>query len=40
LGLILAASLFTLGILTFVYTFVKSGLPVGEIDTLAAAEVA
>jgi nitric oxide reductase subunit B len=40
LGLILAAGLFTLGILTFVYTFVKSGLPVGEIDALAAAEVA
>ena len=30
--------LFTLGILAFVYTFVKSGLPVGEVDALAAAE--
>ena len=39
-GLILAAGLFTLGILAFVYTFVQSGLPVGEIDALAAAEVA
>ena len=39
-GLILAAGLFTLGILAFIYTFVKSGLPVGEVDTLAAAEVA
>ena len=39
-GLILAAGLFTLGILAFVYTFVKSGLPIGEVDALAAAEVA
>jgi nitric oxide reductase subunit B len=39
-GLILAAGLFTLGILAFVYTFVKSGLPLGEVDALAAAEVA
>ena len=39
-GLILAASLFTLGILAFVYTFVRSGLPRGEVDALAAAEAA
>jgi nitric oxide reductase subunit B len=39
-GLILAAGLFTLGILAFVYTFVKSGLLIGEVDALAAAEVA
>jgi nitric oxide reductase subunit B len=39
LGLILAAGLFTLGILAFVYTFVQSGLPIGEVDARAAAEV-
>jgi nitric oxide reductase subunit B len=39
-GLVLAAGLFTLGILAFVYTFVKSGLPAGEVDVLAGAEVA
>ena len=39
-GLILAAGLFTLGILAFVYTFVKSGRPIGEVDALAATEVA
>jgi nitric oxide reductase subunit B len=39
-GLILAAGLFTLGILAFIYTFVRSGLPIGEIEALATAEVA
>ena len=40
LGLILAAGLFTLGILTFIYTFAKSGWPAGEVDALATAEMA
>jgi nitric oxide reductase subunit B len=39
-GLILAASLFALGILAFVYTFVRSGWPVGEVHPQGAAEVA
>jgi nitric oxide reductase subunit B len=40
LGLILAAGLFTLGVLAFIYTFVKSGWPAGEVDALAVAEMA
>jgi nitric oxide reductase subunit B len=40
LGLVLAASLFTLGILAFVYTFVQSGRPLGEVDAQATAEFA
>jgi nitric oxide reductase subunit B len=40
LGLILAASLFALGIVAFVYTFLRSGWPVGEVDPHLAAEVA
>ena len=39
LGLILAAGLFTLGILAFIHTFVKSGWPAGEVDALATAEM-
>jgi hypothetical protein len=39
-GLILAAGLFTLGILAFVYTFVRSGWPVGEVNPQPVAEVA
>ena len=39
-GLILAAGLFALGILAFVYTFVRSGWPVGEVDTQMTAEAA
>jgi nitric oxide reductase subunit B len=39
-GLILAAGLFALGILAFVYTFVRSGWPVGEVDTPMTAEAA
>ena len=37
-GLILAAGLFALGILAFVYTFVRSGWPVGEVDSPMTAE--
>jgi nitric oxide reductase subunit B len=40
LGLVLAASLFTLGILAFVYTFLQSGRPVGEVNPHATAEFA
>jgi nitric oxide reductase subunit B len=39
-GLILAAGLFTLGILAFVYTFVRSGWPVGEVNPQPVTEVA
>jgi nitric oxide reductase subunit B len=39
-GLILAAGLFALGILAFVYTFVRSGWPVGEVDAQRTAEAA
>jgi nitric oxide reductase subunit B len=39
-GLILAAGLFALGILAFVYTFVRSGWPVGEVDPQLTAEAA
>ena len=38
-GLILAACLFTAGIAAFVYTFVKSGWPVGEVNSTATAEL-
>jgi nitric oxide reductase subunit B len=38
-GLILAASLFAVGIAAFVYTFVKSGWPVGEVNSPATAEL-
>jgi nitric oxide reductase subunit B len=31
LGLVLAASLFTLGIIAFVYNFIRFGPPVGEV---------
>jgi nitric oxide reductase subunit B len=34
-GLILAAGLFTLGIGAFIYTFIRSGLPVGEVTANA-----
>jgi nitric oxide reductase subunit B len=37
IGLILAAALFATGIAAFVYTFVKSGWPVGEVNSPAAA---
>ncbi len=33
IGVVLAASLFTMGIIAFIYNFIKSGLPVGEIVT-------
>ena len=36
-GVILAACLFTIGIAAFVYTFVKSGWPVGEIESPSTA---
>ena len=39
-GLVLAAMLFTLGIAAFIYTFIQSGLPVGDVDPQAALEVA
>jgi nitric oxide reductase subunit B len=39
-GLILAAGLFALGIVAFVYTFVRSGWPVGEVNPQGAVEVA
>ena len=32
IGLILAASLFTVGIACFIYTFIRYGLPVGELE--------
>jgi len=38
-GLILAASLFTAGIAAFIYTFVKSGWPVGEVNAPATADL-
>jgi nitric oxide reductase subunit B len=38
-GLILAASLFAAGIAAFVYTFVKSGWPVGEVNAPATADL-
>jgi nitric oxide reductase subunit B len=37
-GLILAASLFTLGILAFVFVFVRSGLPRGRVSAPGEAE--
>ena len=37
---ILAAGLFALGIVAFVYTFVRSGWPVGEVNPQGAVEVA
>ena len=39
-GLILAAALFSVGILAFVYSFVKSGWPVGEVNASAPPEYA
>jgi nitric oxide reductase subunit B len=39
-GLVLAASLFALGILAFVYTFVRSGWPVGEVHPQGVVEAA
>ena len=39
-GLILAAALFSVGILAYVYTFVKSGWPVGEVNPSATPEYA
>ena len=39
-GVVLAAALFTVGILAFVYTFVKSGWPVGEVNPSATPEYA
>lgn len=39
-GVVLAAALFTLGILAFVYTFVKSGWPVGEVNASVTPEYA
>jgi nitric oxide reductase subunit B len=36
LGLILAASLFTLGIGAFIYNFIRHGLPAGEVSRAAA----
>jgi nitric oxide reductase subunit B len=39
-GLIVAAGLFALGILAFVYTFVRSGWPVGEVHAQGTVEVA
>ncbi len=38
-GLILAACLFALGIAAFVYTFVKSGWPVGEVNSPETVEL-
>ena len=37
-GLILAASLFTVGISAFIWVFIRSGMPVAELDTLGGAE--
>ena len=31
-GLILAASLFTVGIICFIYEFIRYGMPVGAVD--------
>ena len=39
-GVVLAAALFTIGILAFVYTFVKSGWPVGEVNASVPPEYA
>jgi hypothetical protein len=39
-GLILAASLFTLGIIAFVYNFIRHGMPKGELDAGAEIEPA
>ena len=39
-GVVLAAALFTVGILAFVYTFVKSGWPVGEVNASVTPEYA
>lgn len=38
IGLILAASLFTLGIAAFIYNFIKYGMPVGELLPLDASD--
>lgn len=38
IGLILAASLFTLGIIAFIYNFIKCGMPVGELLPLDASD--
>jgi hypothetical protein len=32
IGLILAATLFTSGIIAFIYNFIRYGLPVGEVE--------
>jgi nitric oxide reductase subunit B len=37
-GLILAATLFTLGVIAFIYNFVRHGLPKGEIERSSATE--
>ncbi len=37
-GLILAASLFTLGIAAFIYNFIKHGMPVGEVLAVGASD--
>jgi nitric oxide reductase subunit B len=37
-GLILAASLFTLGVIAFIYNFVRHGLPKGEIERSTASD--
>ena len=39
IGLILAASLFTIGILCFIYNFIKYGAPVGAVGESAGADV-
>lgn len=39
IGLILAASLFTIGILCFIYNFIKYGAPVGAVDEGGGADV-
>ena len=39
-GVVLAAALFAVGVLAYLYTFVKSGRPVGEVDPSATPEYA
>jgi nitric oxide reductase subunit B len=40
IGLILAATLFTSGIIAFIYNFIRYGLPVGEVEESVSAGVA
>jgi nitric oxide reductase subunit B len=39
-GLILAASIFTLGVIAFIYNFIRYGWPVGDVEELVSSGAA